>query len=62
MTKAEAEARIWEKLMEIQAILKEYNPDDTYFSVGFTDNYIFAHNHYWRHRGHGVINIRKERK
>lgn len=62
MTKKEAEDKIWEKLMEIKAILEEYSPNDTYFSVGFTEHYIFAHNRYWTHRGYDVINIRKERQ
>lgn len=41
------EARILEKLLEIQDIMLEYDPSSTYLSLAITDKGLFFNNNFW---------------
>lgn len=48
MTRAECEERILEKLKEIEAIHKEYNPNANYLTLCIRDGGYQFNNTYWK--------------
>lgn len=47
MTREECEKQILRKMQDINEIIKNYNPDNTYFTAGITNGVISFWNHYW---------------
>lgn len=47
MTREECEAKILEKLKEIDKIHKEYNPNAKYLTLAIMEDSYFFHNEYW---------------
>lgn len=47
ITRAECEARIAEKIKEIESIVKEYDPNTDYLDMTINKEYISFNNRYW---------------
>lgn len=47
LTRKECEAKILEKLKEIEKIVLEYNPDNKYLVMSVRDTVFNANNDYW---------------
>lgn len=47
MTREKAEQKIKEKLLEIIAIYKEYDPEGNYLSLSYGEDCISFNNRYW---------------
>lgn len=47
ITRAECEARITEKLKEIETIAKQYDPNIDYLDMTLNKGHVLFHNKYW---------------
>lgn len=48
MTREKAEQKIKEKLLEIIAIYKEYDPEGDYLALSYSEDCIFFNNRHWK--------------
>lgn len=62
MNRTECEAKIMEKLEEINEIYKQYNPNGTYLTGAVVDNCISFWNRYYNEDKDTPINIWKSLK